>query len=89
MSIEQWRKRWRKRLPVGSPRHRYHRRIEDIHKIYGAAVDLVGVMNRPQRDARMIKEAGILLEEALDTARERRANVKAAYEIHVASHRCG
>jgi DNA-binding MarR family transcriptional regulator len=40
-------------------------RIEDIHKIYGAVVDLVGIMNRPQRDARMIKEAGISLDRAL------------------------
>jgi DNA-binding MarR family transcriptional regulator len=40
-------------------------RIQDIHKIYGAVVDLVSIMNRPQRDARMIKEAGISLDRAL------------------------
>jgi DNA-binding MarR family transcriptional regulator len=40
-------------------------RIEDIHTIFGAVVDLVGIMNRPQRDARMIKEAGISLDRAL------------------------
>lgn len=40
-------------------------RIEDIREIYGAVVDLVGIMNRPQRDARMIKEAGISLDRAL------------------------
>jgi DNA-binding MarR family transcriptional regulator len=40
-------------------------RIEDIHKIFGAVVDLVGIMNRPQRDARMIREAGISLDRAL------------------------
>jgi DNA-binding MarR family transcriptional regulator len=42
-----------------------HTRIENIHKIYGAVVDLVGIMNRPQRDARMIREAGISLDRAL------------------------
>jgi DNA-binding MarR family transcriptional regulator len=40
-------------------------RIEDVRKIYGAVVDLVGIMNRPQRDARMIAEAGISLDRAL------------------------
>jgi DNA-binding MarR family transcriptional regulator len=40
-------------------------RIEDIRKIYGAVVDLVGIINRPQRDARMIEEAGISLDRAL------------------------
>lgn len=39
--------------------------ILDIRKIFWAIVDLVGIMNRPQRDARMIKEAGIRLDRAL------------------------
>jgi DNA-binding MarR family transcriptional regulator len=43
----------------------HNTRIEDIHTIFGAVVDLVGIMNRPQRDARMIKEAGISLDRAL------------------------
>lgn len=43
----------------------HNTRIEDIHKIYGAVVDLVGIMNRPQGDARMIEEAGISLDRAL------------------------
>ena len=43
----------------------HYTRIEDIHKIFGAVVDLVGIMNRPQRDARMIREAGISLDRAL------------------------
>ena len=33
--------------------------------MFGAVVDLVAIMNRPQRDARMIKEAGISLDRAL------------------------
>jgi DNA-binding MarR family transcriptional regulator len=33
--------------------------------MYGAVVDLVSFMNRPQRDAKMIKEAGISLDRAL------------------------
>jgi DNA-binding MarR family transcriptional regulator len=40
-------------------------RIENIRKIYGAVVDLVGIMNSPQRDTRMIEEAGVLLDRAL------------------------
>jgi DNA-binding MarR family transcriptional regulator len=43
----------------------HNTRIEDIRKIYGAVVDLVGIMNRPQRDTRMIAEAGISLDRAL------------------------
>ncbi len=42
-----------------------HNHLTDIRKIYGAVVDLVGIMNSPQRDARMIKEAGISLDRAL------------------------
>jgi DNA-binding MarR family transcriptional regulator len=43
----------------------HNTRIEDIRKIYAAVVDLVGLMNRPQRDARMIAAAGISLDRAL------------------------
>jgi DNA-binding MarR family transcriptional regulator len=39
--------------------------VEDARKIYGAVVDLVVLMNRPLRDARMIEEAGISLDRAL------------------------
>lgn len=39
--------------------------VEDARKIYDAVVDLVGLMNRPLRDARMIEEAGISLDRAL------------------------
>ena len=39
--------------------------VEDARKIYGAIVDLVILMNRPLRDARMIEEAGISLDRAL------------------------
>jgi DNA-binding MarR family transcriptional regulator len=41
------------------------RRLADVRRIYGAVVDLVGIMNSPQRDARMIGEAGISLDRAL------------------------
>jgi len=43
----------------------HNTRIDDIRKIYGAVVDIVGIMNRPQRDAKMIAEAGISLDRAL------------------------
>jgi DNA-binding MarR family transcriptional regulator len=47
-------------------RKRVHNtRIGDLRAIYGAVVDLVGIMNRPQRDARMIQAAGIALDRAL------------------------
>jgi DNA-binding MarR family transcriptional regulator len=39
--------------------------IDDVRLIFGAVVDLVRVMNQPQRDARMIEEAGISLDRAL------------------------
>jgi len=39
--------------------------IEDIRRIFGAVVDLVGIMNSPQRDTRMIEEAGVSLDRAL------------------------
>jgi DNA-binding MarR family transcriptional regulator len=39
--------------------------LGDIRTIYGAVIDLVGIMNRPRRDARMIQEAGVSLDRAL------------------------
>lgn len=39
--------------------------IENIRMMYGAVLDLVSIMNQPQRDARMIEEAGITLDRAL------------------------
>jgi DNA-binding MarR family transcriptional regulator len=50
---------------MASRKRVHHTRIEDLRAIYGSVVDLVGVMNRPQRDARMIDEAGISLDRAL------------------------
>jgi DNA-binding MarR family transcriptional regulator len=50
---------------MASRKRVHHTRIEDLRAIYGAVVDLVGIMNRPQRDARMIDEAGISLDRAL------------------------
>jgi DNA-binding MarR family transcriptional regulator len=38
---------------------------QEIREIHGALVDLVGIMNSPQRDAAMIREAGISLDRAL------------------------
>ncbi len=40
-------------------------RIEDIRAIYLALAELVALMNRPQRDQRMVEEAGIPLDRAL------------------------
>lgn len=37
----------------------------DLRVIHGAVVDILGVMNQPQRDAMMIEEAGISLDRAL------------------------
>jgi DNA-binding MarR family transcriptional regulator len=36
-----------------------------LRQLHGAVVDIVGVMNRPQRDEAMIKAAGIRLDRAL------------------------
>ncbi len=36
-----------------------------LRRIHGAVLDIVGAMNRPQRDALLIEEAGIPLERAL------------------------
>jgi DNA-binding MarR family transcriptional regulator len=38
---------------------------ERIRALHGALIDIVGVMNRPQRDEMMVREAGISLDRAL------------------------
>jgi DNA-binding MarR family transcriptional regulator len=47
------------------PKNVQSARIAHIRAVFGAVVDLLGVMNRPQRDAGMIAEAGISLDRAL------------------------
>jgi len=37
----------------------------EIRMLHGALVDLVGIMNQPQRDAAMVREAGINLDSTL------------------------
>lgn len=37
----------------------------EIAMLHGALIDLVGIINRPQRDADMVQEAGISLDPAL------------------------
>jgi DNA-binding MarR family transcriptional regulator len=39
--------------------------INDLRELHGALIDIVSVMNRPQRDAAMVREAGISLDRAL------------------------
>jgi DNA-binding MarR family transcriptional regulator len=47
------------------------KRVQNTHKservraLHEALIDIVGVMNRPQRDAMMVREAGIKLDRAL------------------------
>ena len=50
---------------MASRQNVHNTRIDDIRKIYSAVVDIVGIMNQPRRDARMIAEAGISLDRAL------------------------
>ena len=38
---------------------------DDLRELHGALMDLIGVFNRPQPDARLIAEAGISLDRAL------------------------
>ena len=38
---------------------------DQLRQLHGAILDIVGAMNRPQRDAVLIKEAGIPLDRAL------------------------
>lgn len=47
------------------------KRVQDAHisaqirALHGALIEIVSVMNRPQRDAQMVREAGISLDRAL------------------------
>lgn len=36
-----------------------------VRELHGALIDIMGVMNQPQRDERMVREAGISLDRAL------------------------
>jgi DNA-binding MarR family transcriptional regulator len=38
---------------------------EQLRQLHGALIDIVSVMNRPQRDEAMVREAGISLDRAL------------------------
>lgn len=38
---------------------------DQIRALHGSLIEIVGVMNRPQRDERMVREAGISLDRAL------------------------
>lgn len=38
---------------------------DEIRQLHGVLVDLVGFMNQPQRDAALIREAGVALDRAL------------------------
>jgi DNA-binding MarR family transcriptional regulator len=38
---------------------------KEIHELHRALVDLVGLMNRPQRDRALLQEAGVSLDRAL------------------------
>ena len=42
-----------------------HIESRKIRELHGALIDIVGVMNRPQRDEQMVREAGIALDRAL------------------------
>lgn len=44
---------------------RQPRSRKDVRKLHGAMVDLFALMNRPQRDDTLIREAGISLDRAL------------------------
>lgn len=44
---------------------RQPRTSKDVRKLHGAMVDLFALMNRPQRDDTLIREAGIALDRAL------------------------
>lgn len=52
--------------PVPSRKKVQNAHISDqLRQLHGAILDIVGQMNRPQRDAVLIKEAGIPLDRAL------------------------
>src|SRR5580658_8285979 len=38
---------------------------KEIHQLHRTLVDLVGLMNRPQRDSALLQEAGVSLDRAL------------------------
>ena len=38
---------------------------DDLRQLHGALMDLVGVLNRPEPDARLLREAGVKLDRAL------------------------
>jgi DNA-binding MarR family transcriptional regulator len=38
---------------------------EEIRQLYGTVLDLVGLMNQPQRDSALLREAGVDLDRAL------------------------
>lgn len=40
-------------------------KINQFRKLHGALIEIVGVMNRPQRDESMIRAAGVTLDRAL------------------------
>jgi DNA-binding MarR family transcriptional regulator len=42
-----------------------HISSRQIRQLHGALIDIVGLMNRPQRDEQMVREAGIALDRAL------------------------
>jgi hypothetical protein len=55
---------------------------KEIRRLHHTLIDLLGMMNRPQRDTALIREAGIALDRALfpllvalDVARQRIASI--------------
>jgi DNA-binding MarR family transcriptional regulator len=53
-------------LPMPSSKRVQNTHIsEQIRALHGALLDIVGIMNRPQRDEVLIREAGIPLDRAL------------------------
>ncbi|WP_243698643.1 MarR family winged helix-turn-helix transcriptional regulator [Paracoccus alkanivorans] len=42
-----------------------HIERQQIRELHGSLIDIVSLMNRPQRDEQMVKEAGIALDRAL------------------------
>ncbi|MDR6666504.1 MarR family winged helix-turn-helix transcriptional regulator [Rhizobium sp. 1399] len=51
---------------MSSTKHVQNTHISNrIHELHGSLLEIVSVMNRPQRDEAMVKEAGISLDRAL------------------------
>jgi len=48
-------------------KHKVHNTLNSalLRELHGALIDIVSVMNRPQRDEAMVREAGIALDRAL------------------------